>query len=232
MAWNPISKSSTGRSRLRVSLSLLAAFGVTTLLAGCNYVILLGYLIGGPPSIEPDFDAQTRKSMTDKGVSVAIVCYAPTEVKWDFAAIDHEISRYVAYRLHEKKIHTIRPDLIRAWLDEHSDWDEPDEIGRAFNATYVVYIDLERFSLFEENSAMLYRGRAEGMISVFEMDESGDGEKIYSKEIISRYPLAVPRSTTEITYSRFKREYLSRLSEEIGRKFYEHYNGDDIPDAT
>lgn len=214
------------------AMILLTGIAAALGLAGCNYVILAGYLIGGPPSIEPDFDALTKKSMTAKDVTVAVVCYAPTEIKWDFDAVDTEVAKYVTYRLHQHEVQVVNPDRIRAWLDENSDWDEPSEIGSAFDVDYVIYIDLEKFSLYEENSANLYRGRAEGMVSVFEIDDFDGGEKIYSKELTSRYPLAVPRSTSEVTYSSFKRQYLSRLSEEIGRLFYEHYHGDDIQDAS
>ena len=96
----------------------------------------------------------------------------------------------------------------------------------------MIYIDLHKFSLYEPGNQQLFRGRAEALVSVIEVDENGDGEKIYTKELTSIFPLAVARSTYDVAYSRFKREYLSRLSEEIGRLFYEHYNGDDIPDAS
>ena len=214
-------------SRARWLLLAAAALPMT----GCNYLILAGYLIGGPPSIEPDFDAVTNESMTDSGVTVAVVCYAAPETKWDFDAIDSEIAKYVTYRLHAHKIKVVNPDRVNAWLDENDQWDEPQEIGRALDVNYLVYIDLQSFNLYEENSAQLYRGRSEAVISVYKMDEE-DGDRIYTKELTSRFPLAVPRSTYEVTYSNFKREYLSRLSEEIGRLFYEYYNGDDIPDAT
>ena len=43
--------------------------------AGClKQMLFLGYLIGGPPSIEPDFDRNAKKSMTGKDVTVAVVC--------------------------------------------------------------------------------------------------------------------------------------------------------------
>ena len=62
-------------------LTLLALFAATAIgVSGCNYVVLLGYLIGGPPSISPDFDEMTGTSLTDKDVIVAVVCYAPKEV--------------------------------------------------------------------------------------------------------------------------------------------------------
>ncbi len=201
-------------------------------ISGCNYLIFFGYLLGGPPSIEPDFDANTGKSMTAKDVTVAVVCYAPDEVKWVFHDIDHEIAKYTTFRLHQWKIKVVNPDRVRKWLDENGEWDEVTEVGRALDVTYVIYIDIQRFTLYEENSGTLFRGRSEGMVSVFEMDETGGGEMIYSKDIMSVYPLQVPRDTSETTYSKFKRQYLSRLSDEIGRIFYEYYAGDDIPNAT
>lgn len=216
--------------RIRIALMLFALFAGGTA-SGCNYVVMLGYLIGGPPSIEPDFDAMTKLSMTDKDVTVAVVCYAGTELKWDFDEVDLEVSKYVSNRLFLHKIQVVDPDRIRDWIDKHEDWDKPEEIGAAFKTKYVIYIDLHKYSLYEENSANLFRGRAEALVSVFEMDEEGNGEKIYTKELKSEYPLAAPRATSEVTYGRFKKEYLSRLSEEIGRLFYEHYNGDDMADA-
>ena len=198
---------------------------------GCNYFILIGYLIGGPPSIEPDFDKQTNQSMTDSGVTVAVVCYAPMELKWDFYQVDQELAKYVAFRLHAKHVKIINPERIRDWLDKNDDWDNPEEIGEAFDATYVVYIDLHTYSLFEKNSTQLYRGTAQALVKVVKMETDGTGDQIYSKDIVSKYPLKAPKSTSDVTYGQFRRQYLSRLSEEIGRLFYEYYNGDDIPDA-
>ena len=215
------------RARLWVLLCLTAAVA----LSGCNYLVFFGYLIGGPPSVEPDFDKMTKKSLTDKDVTVAIVCYAPAELKWDFDQVDHEVAKFVSNRLFLHKIKVIDPDRVRDWLDKHEDYDKPDEIGAAFHAKYVVYIDMHKFSLLEEHSANLYRGRAEALVSVYEIDDEGNGDKIYTKDLTSAYPLAAPRSTSEVSYGHFKKEYLSRLSEEIGRLFYEHYNGDDMPDT-
>jgi hypothetical protein len=189
--------------------------------AGCNYIVLLGYLIGGPPSIEPDYDAMTSESLTNPGIVVAVACFAPKEVQYSFAHVDRDIAVAVARRLHNHKVKVITPDLVQEWIDEHPDWDEPDEIGKAVGATHVVYIDLTSFTLYEENSHELYRGRSEG-----------DGEQTYSKELISRYPLAAPRDSSDISRAQFQLQYLARISEEIGRLFYEHYNGDDMSDAT
>lgn len=197
-------------------------------LTGCSYILFLGYLIGGPPSIEPDFDRETKECMTDKGVTVAVICFAPKPVKYSFEDIDHELAKYVTFRLHEHKIQVINPDRIRAWVESNPNWDRPEEIGEAFKTTYVVYIDLNEFSLYEDGSATLYRGRSESIVSVWKMQPEGGAEKIFSKEKISKFPTHQPVASSEATYSNFKARYLSRLSEEIGRFFYEYYLIDDI----
>lgn len=196
-------------------------------LTGCNYLLFAGYLIGGPPSIAGVFETETGQSMTDKDVVVAVVCFVPKEVKWDFANIDYDLAKYVSNRMFCKKIKVINPDRIRDWLDKHPDWDSPDEIGAAFGATYVVHIEVNEFSLYEKNSSDLFRGRSDVLISVWEM-EGETGEQIFTKDLESVYPRAVPRSTYDTKYTTFKREYYEVLSEDIGQLFYSHYTADDI----
>jgi hypothetical protein len=60
------------------------------------------------------------------------------------------------------------------------------------------------------------------------MEEDGSGEKIFSIEKISKFPQQHPISPSEETYANFKSRYLARLSDEIGRSFYEYYLSDEI----
>ncbi len=202
------------------------------LMAGCQQFVILSYLIGGPPSIEPDFDLETGQSMKDKDKTVAVVCFAPREMLMEFPNIDDEIAAQVAFRLAENKIAICKPDYVRAWVDAHPKWELPEEIGREFKADYVIEVELSKFTLYEGTSTTLYRGRTEADIVVTEMDDSGHGERIFSKELALAYPLHVARSTSEQSLMTFKRDYISRLSEKIGWMFYESYNGDQIPWAN
>jgi hypothetical protein len=197
--------------------------------SGCSYIMIFGYLIGGPPSVEPLFDKETKECMTDKDVRVCVVCFAPNEIKYNFESIDYELAQYVAFQLHAHKIKVVPPDLVKGWLEENKEWDKPEEIGAHFKTTYVIYIDLNEFTLYEEGSANLYRGRAESIVNVWKMDEDGQhAEKIFSTEKTSKYPMHQPVSSSDKTYLTFKGEYLTRLSEEIGRFFYEYYTADEI----
>ena len=211
---------------------LLGACLSLVLTAGCQQFVILSYLIGGPPSIEPDFDKETGQSLKGKENTVAVVCFAPREMLLEFPNIDDEIAAQVAYRLGENKITIVKPDYVRAWIDAHPKWELAEEIGREFKANYVVEVELSTFSLYEGTSTTLFRGRTEADIHVTEVDEGGHGDRVFSKELDFHFPVRVPRSSTEGELIPFKREYISRLSDKIGWMFYESYNGDMIPWAN
>lgn len=211
----------------RCLLALMLSLGMV--LTGCSQFVILSYLLHGPPTIEPDFDAETGKSMSAPGKVVAIVCWAPKNLQWKFPQIDDQVAETVTYRLHENHIKVISPDYVRAWVDEHPSWEKAEEIGEAFNADFVIEVELADFSLFEGTSTTLFRGRTEAYINVVEMNkEQGYGERIFTKDLDFEFPTRVPRSSTDQSLQSFQREYLSRLSERIGYLFYERTNGDMI----
>ncbi len=228
----PCRFAAAGRPGFRTARLQVFVLAMTLFCAsGCSQFIALGYLIGGPPSVEPDFDRMTKKSMTERGVKVAVVCFAPDEIRLNFTDVDKDIASHVAHRLFEHHILVIHPDKVQEWLDKHDQWDRPEEVGEATGARYVIFIDVNKYNLFEENSHDLFRGRSELLVKVVEMQKDGTGEQVYTKELTSQFPLEAGKSTSDISYDRFRRLYLARLSEEVGRLFYEYHNGDDIGDV-
>ena len=144
---------------------------------------------------------QTGKALDLPDVTVAVIGFAPTDVKLYNPEIDHDVSKYIAERLYVNDIQVIVPDVVNAWLDEHPNWDHPEEVGEAMDVNYVIEVDLESFSLYEQNSASLFRGRTVAMVSVYEMDEFGHGDRIFIKEIDFVFPTEIPRSTSSILQS-------------------------------
>lgn len=214
-------------------LTMLCSAVLLMTATGCNYFILLGYLIGGPPQLEPLFEKETNKSFTDKDVRVAVVCYAPDELKYQYSDIDHVLASRICFQMMNRKIDVVAPDRVRLWLEENTEWDSPVEAGAAFDVTYVVYVDISDFTLYERDSnATLFRGRCEAIVSVYEMKTDGSGRRVFMRDITSVFPIHVPRSAAEVSYETFRMEYFMRLSDEIGRLFYPYLNGDDIGFAT
>ncbi|WP_231740696.1 hypothetical protein [Thalassoglobus neptunius] len=208
------------------SLVLMCLLGLTC--SGCSQFVIISYLLHGPPSIEPDFDAETGESLSNPDIKVAVVCFAPTELQWKFPQIDEQVATYVSGRLSQNHITMIHPDFIKAWVDEHPDWERAEEIGAEFDADYVIEIELADFSLHEGTSTTLYRGQTEAYIHVVKVDEDGYGDRIFTKELDFVFPTRVPRSSYDQSLTSFQREYLSRLSERIGWIFYDRFHGDMI----
>lgn len=216
----------------RAALALAALCPV--LLSGCNIFMIAAYLISGPPSVEPDFEVATRSSLTDEDATVAVACYVPVDLRADIGNenLDREIARLVTQKLTLNKIKVREPNAVRQWMDRNPDWEEPGEIAEAMQVSHVIYIDVSRFSLWEENSATLLRGRADAVVTVHSVEDGDDAVEIYGRDVATKYPLAVPRDSSVQNPGKFRQEFLLRVAEEIGRLFYPHWNGDDFGSAS
>ncbi len=204
---------------------LAIAMLITPLFSGCSQFVLLGLLLGGPPLIEPDFENQTGQSMLEDDPIIAVVCWAPLKIQYDHPNIQNDIARYVSNTLVMHEIRTTSPTFIQAWMDQNPDWDEVAEIGRVFEADYVIEIEVAGFSLYEENSVELLRGRTEAYVTVVEMLPDGTGDRIYETEVDFAFPTKFPRSAGDNPYSQFKMEYLTALSEKIAWLFVPRETG-------
>ncbi len=219
------------RRTMRLTLCALG-LGIALMTSGCAQFVLLGLLLGGPPSIEPTFDTETGESMIGNDSTVTVVCYADPEIRYRHSKIDTELATMVARALQANTILVTEPDRVRAWLDRNRDWETADEIGREFKTDYVIELELVSFDLYQPHSATLFRGNAEVHVNVHKMKEDGTSERIFHNVVTLQYPTHSPRSTAETTELSFKRDFLSRLTETIGFNFYPSYNGDKIPWAT
>ena len=178
------------------------------------------------------FEKETKQSMTDTDVRVAVVCYASDDLKYKFDNIDHIIANRVTNQMAGKKIEMVPYDDIRNWLAENPDWDTAVDVGAEFDVTYVVYIDISDFSLYERDSNSLFRGRCDAIVSVYEMETDGEGKRIFSQEINSVFPTEVPRSAADVSYEMFRMEYIWKLSDDIGRLFSPWYIGDQMTNTA
>lgn len=214
---------------LRVLVIMLATMACT----GCNVVLLLGYLIGGPPAIDPDFNKKTGKSLSGKDKLVVVYCYAPNELKADHDRVDYEVATCVALRLNKENIKVADPDYVYEWIDKHPEFEKDTELGAAFNATHVIKIELTDYSLYAERSHDLFQGHCSGLITVWEMEKKSDGTTkktgkiVYNQDLNSRFPKESPLASTQYAPDTFKKLFLSALSADVGGKFYPTYAGDE-----
>ena len=190
-------------------------------LTGCNMVAAFDYIINGEPTIDPEFTQL-------EDAKVVVVCYVPAKFRYSFDSVDTDIAKKLSRLLQEKvdDIEVVESDLVASWLDQHANWSDVTEIGKEFQADYVVFADIQEFSIYEENSPNMYRGRSYVDIRVY--DVKNDGDIIYEIDLESLYPLGRPIPVGEKREKSFRREYVVRLSDEIGRHFYPYIPGEDV----
>jgi hypothetical protein len=156
---------------------------------------------------------------------LAIVPYVGTDIQFRYPTASVEIPNEVVYALgrHLKdKVRTVVPPLaVVQWQESNLEWPNLslDEIGRRFQADAVLYLELEQYTMLEENSANLLRGRARVRVQVAKA--GADRSPVYSGLAEVLFPKDHPVSMLQ-TSERTMRQSTNRLlGEEIVNKFFD-----------
>ena len=188
-----------------ISLTIAASMGCTGLATFMHAV--------GVDMIPAEYDGLKRQTV---GI---IALTESSQYSNDVAA--RELSRFIGQVLtaEVKDLKLVREDKIDQWRDLHG-WDQLnfDEIGKGVGADKVIGIEVANLRL--RDGATLYRGRADVVISVIDV-ESGNIEYSRSLEEFT-YPNIAGQYTSETTESKFRKLYLRMLAEEIARSFHRY----------
>ena len=211
------------RQRRRRNFLLAGLIAAIPPAIGCNPFTIPYLLMGMPESkIEPAFGKFEEKT-------VVVIPFIGAATHFNFASVDTELSELVVNLLRQnvEEIKVVEPQRVWEWRDEHTGWQLRD-VGEAFKADYVVYLEISKFTLFEDRSPTLYRGKADILVEVADMHD--DGRVVWKQYHQSQYPLNRPIPAADMMQPRFQQMFLERLAEEIGRYFYAHVHGQDVKD--
>jgi hypothetical protein len=222
----------TGKTR-RLTLAGLLAAGLLCW-TGCNplaplFLALYLWEPDVPPKFELPPDCQR----------LAIVCYAPLDLQIEMGQLDRDLNEAVSRKVFEKfdedkkrreqGFQVIKASKVARWQDEHPDWRSMDsaEIGQALKADYVVYIEIDTVSFYEEGSGrQLYRGHAEVTVSVVRV---ADGETVFPKDTLEfEFPVGRPLPAADTPLPKFRREFINRLAEKLSWYIIPHENKEDF----
>jgi hypothetical protein len=203
--------------------------------SGCQIIIGVLTMIKGRPTLPADFETLSGKSLAEKGKKTVVLCTSPEKAKGEFKSLDVDIIAEVSRRMKTHEISVVEPHKVATYIDDNGGEiqdEDIDDLARKFDADYVMHIEFRDFGHKEENSPTLYRGHAEGSISVLSVPKK-DGERkhgktIYNKAFTSKYPVHQPVSADNVSAAVFRKQYLERVSEEIARLFYEHRPGEEF----
>ena len=205
--------------------------------AGCNPQ-MLAYILeaGSEPMHDPDFPLTSKDAKKKDPVKVVILTSAPLETREELMGVDRELSQLVSRFLSEgcqrnkENVLVASNSKIQKFKDDHPNWKSLslDDIGKQFNADYVIDLEINNITLYQEGSRnTLFRGRAEISITVADIHRPGD-DPIFQKEYTTLYPGArgeVPVSDTNL--DKFRRDFLIKVATELSWYFTAHPIEDD-----
>lgn len=224
------------RNNLALPALLLAAlFGLFSL-SGCQIVVGVLQIAQGFPKNTCDFTAFTKKSLTKDGKKVVVLSSSSSAAQLEEPSLDLNVIGELSRKLKIENIDVVNPHLVSSWIDDNGEITNDtvlEPIGRHFHADYIILITFKEFGYREENSQGLYRGHAEGKVTVSEMVgkdwKTRRAKVIYNKPFTCKYPANQPMSiSADEGPEVFKQQFLERLSKTLAFMFYDHRLEDEI----
>lgn len=212
---------------------LIVLFG----LPGCSLFVMAGKMLTGDPLQTAQFKAMTGVDLTKGKHRVAVVCTIPAAVNEELSSLNVDLIEGITRRMRIHGIDVISATEIARWLDNQGGVvRDPNLIAQTFDVNYIAWIDLQQFSLREDltrenNTTHLLRGRAQGFVRAFKVEEI-NGERvalgIYNAEFNIAYPPHHPVQEIGKSALLFQKDFIDRVCLQLSEKFYDHRPGTDI----
>jgi hypothetical protein len=208
---------SIGRGRAGALVALLGL----GLAAGC-YAPHLGVYLFGPQRVKEEVEAE-HLLQADR---LAIVIYAGNDVLFTYPTVPIEISSELVYEItrHMKdRIGSfVHPAEVVRWQESTLEWPTLSlvEVGRRFGADTVLYVELVRYTLVEEKSANLFRGRVKSRVHVLKAE--AERNPVYETTVEVTFPEDQPIGVLGTSERRMRQGTNKIFAQELARKFYDH----------
>lgn len=214
-------------------MAIFTAALVCTAMSGCSLFVMGQRMIMGDPLVKSEFRTFTHVDLTKGKHKLLIICSTRDAIDAELSTLKIDLIDGITRQLKREGVDVVDPDLVATWLDDHGGLPtDAGEIARDFpDVHYIAWIDVDRFTYREENSEALLRGRSQGTVKVFRVDEA-DGLRltntVFTKEFNSVYPPHQPLGEVNRSAEIFRRDFTRRVSEELAHKFYDYRPGWDI----
>ncbi len=156
-----------------------------------------------------------------KGQRVVVVCRPPSTNEYRHAGASRSIGKRVSALLEEnvKGIDIVSPREVDNWIDEQ-DWENFKDLGRAVEATRIVYIELDNFDLYKGTT--LYQGDADVHVTVYDMS-TREGDQIWSRNVGQiLFPRNAGIPSADKSVQEFQDQFVEVVSVQTASFFYKH----------
>ncbi len=205
---------------------MLAAWVLPILLAagGCGELGYLLYVIA-PPDKPKTVEAEFKNL---EGQTVAMVFYADQKVLYEYPNARAELSAAMGEQLRAnvKTIKLVDSRKVLALQDQKINWDtmSKSDLGRQFGADYVLQVTLMEFTMRDEGSINIYRGKIVAEASLYKVGDPNfrDDRVWHCDDIHSIYPEKTNSGVPAENDIRIRNQTIKLFVERVAWKFYKH----------
>jgi hypothetical protein len=184
------------------------------------------------PENKCDPELQRLSSGDKKEVKVVILTYSnKIETRPELIGAERDLTEAFAKKLKEgcatnsENVVIASPRKVEEFKSSHPSWSEADltEIGRHFKAQYVIYLEINRLSLFNKaDMNSQYKGHVDIAVSLVNVDKPDVQPE--HKEFVCSYPSeakAIPVDA-DTPVSQFREQFFGHIGKKLSWYFTEH----------
>lgn len=193
---------------------------------------MAGKMLFGDPMLNAEFTRSTGTDLVKDAKTVLVIASAPSAVKSQYPSLELDVQDGLTRRLKREGIQVIPPDEVSSWLDDRGGYfDDVNELVPAFEADFIIHVEIDHFTHHEDNSPKLYRGQARGEISAYKVSEYGGQKRalsVFNREFTSVHPKNYAISTDDKSAVVFQKEYLDQVCQDLALRFYRHRLSEEV----
>lgn len=211
------------RRMRRSSIVALLLPVVVCCAGGCGLPNLLVF-----PWAERDATKDVKEAHHLTAERLLILPYLGRAVEFESPTAGTDISNAIIQHIRKElrgRVHAVvNPQQVAKYQQSKLDWQGTAvaEIGREFQVDKVLYLEIQRYSIMEERSANLYRGRLSGHLQVIDPNAPSGKEILYEADVSVQVPDDKPIGASDIPEGKLRGATLYRFGQEVVWKFCDH----------
>lgn len=188
------------------------------LLAGCNLFTPLAFVL-------PEHQREVPAEFTQLSGSVAVLVWADSPITYDYPYLTLDIAGHVSDRLQAgvPGIKTVDVYNIQDFVKLKPRGRTPEEVGRQFQANYVVYLELLDFGLREPSTPDIIQGRIYSSVVVYGFkDPQAPPQRTELAPVSVKVPEGGPKHFSPGELREIRKSLYETFAGQVASKFYSH----------
>jgi hypothetical protein len=203
---------------------------------GCNVLSLPFFLFGPEPKVPPEMGPLTSGNKDRKVRVVILTLNQGLETRPELSGFDRELTNKLTkymlegFKANDEKVAVVPPSKVDQYKADTPNWrslDFKDDIGKHFDADYVIVLEIHAISLYQSGSGnTLFRGKANiGVSLINAFDPDGVPEK---KEFVKEFPSENKGEIAvgDMTVTQFKQQFIDYVAKNLSWYFTPHPTSD------